>query len=199
MDELEQDLSGFTPLYAVSQGLGVLAVVLTGVWMGHYRGGFAWSDDDASLRFNWHPLLMVLGLVYLYGNGLLVYRVFRHERKKKLKVTHAVVNASCFVLAVAALRAVFGYHAKANINDMYSLHSWLGLITVSLFAFQWLCGLVAFLFPGLASHLRATYLPVHAVMGMGIFVLACVTSLLGMTEKAIFSMSVLEWSISGFP
>lgn len=34
--------------------------------MGHYRGGFAWSGDN---QFNWHPLLMVLSLIYLYGNG----------------------------------------------------------------------------------------------------------------------------------
>ncbi len=44
----------------------MLVVILTGVWMGHYRGGFGWSADNV---FNWHPLLMVLSLVYLYGNG----------------------------------------------------------------------------------------------------------------------------------
>ena len=53
---------------------------------------------------------------------------------------------------------------------------------------QWLCGLVAFLFPGLASHLRALYLPIHVFLGLLIFVLACATALLGITEKAIFSM-----------
>ena len=33
--------------------------------------GFAGSGD---LEFNWHPLLMTISLVYLYGNGILVYR-----------------------------------------------------------------------------------------------------------------------------
>ncbi len=68
--------------------------------------------------------------------GLLVYRVFRHERKKKLKVTHAVVNATSLLFAVIGLRAVFAYHDAEGIHDMYSLHSWMGIITVTLFAFQ---------------------------------------------------------------
>ena len=66
MDEVEQDTSGFVPLYGVAQAAGFVAVVLTGVWMGHFRGGFGWDVDYV---FNWHPLLMVLGMVYLYGNG----------------------------------------------------------------------------------------------------------------------------------
>ena len=39
-----------------------------GIWMGHFRKGFAWSENP-DLQFNWHPLLMTLGMIYLYGNG----------------------------------------------------------------------------------------------------------------------------------
>ena len=49
----------------------VVAVILTGVWMGSYRGGFAWQSTP-KLEFNWHPMLMVLGLIYLYGNGKII-------------------------------------------------------------------------------------------------------------------------------
>ena len=45
-----------------------MAVVLMGIWMGHFRKGFAWTENP-NLEFNWHPLLMTLGLIYLYGNG----------------------------------------------------------------------------------------------------------------------------------
>ena len=60
-----------TPLkiHSLFQVSGMIAVILTGVWMGHYRGGFAWSSEPA-IQFNWHPLLMMLGLIYLYGNGM---------------------------------------------------------------------------------------------------------------------------------
>ena len=64
----------------------------------------------------------------------------------------------------------------------------MGLITVLLFACQWLAGLVTFLFPGLASHLRAAYLPIHTSFGIMIFVMACATSLTGITEKLLFTL-----------
>jgi cytochrome b-561 len=54
--------------------------------------------------------------------------------------------------------------------------------------FQWLSGLITFLFPGLASHLRAAYLPVHVFFGLLIFIMACSTALLGITEKTIWAL-----------
>ncbi|KAA3670792.1 uncharacterized protein DEA37_0004960, partial [Paragonimus westermani] len=48
-----------------SSVLGVLCVILTGIWLGAYWGGFSWTDVRI---FNYHPLFMVLGLVFLYGD-----------------------------------------------------------------------------------------------------------------------------------
>lgn len=59
--------STFAWLVGASQLVGLASVVLTGVWMGHYRGGFAW--DGSAQEFNLHPLCMVLGLVFLQGDG----------------------------------------------------------------------------------------------------------------------------------
>jgi len=219
MDEIEQDTSGFMPVAGIAQITGIMAVVLTGIWMGHFRGGMSWSSDP-HLEFNWHPMLMVLGLIYLYGNGVLVYRVgrinipntrnvssetsvlgilmyrlFRNEKKKKLKLIHAGVMIASFMCAVIALKAVFDSHnlPEKPVPNLYSLHSWMGLITVLLFACQWLAGLVTFLFPGLASHLRAAYLPVHTSFGILIFVMACATSLTGITEKLLFTFKKGEY------
>lgn len=56
------------PCYVVSsQVLGVMCLVLTGVWMGHFHGGYAW--DSSKQQFSVHPLCMVMGLVFLYGDG----------------------------------------------------------------------------------------------------------------------------------
>lgn len=65
--------STFAVMVGLSQILGLGSVVLIGVWMGHYHGGFAW--DGSAYQFNVHPLCMVLGLVFLQGDGKSTVRV----------------------------------------------------------------------------------------------------------------------------
>lgn len=49
------------------QILGISAMVLTGIWMGKYLGGFAW--DGSAHEFNYHPLCMIISMVFLYSEG----------------------------------------------------------------------------------------------------------------------------------
>lgn len=57
----------FLPFSILLGILGVLCVGLTGFWGRHWLGGFAW--DGSSGMFNWHPVLMVTGMLVLYGSG----------------------------------------------------------------------------------------------------------------------------------
>lgn len=184
----ESEMKWMPVLYGITAGLSCLVVVQLFVWVFHFRGGFAWQETP-SLQFNWHPILMVISLVVLYGHGILIYRLLRNERKKKLKVMHAVIMIAALVLASVGLKAVFDSHNLADkpIPNMYTLHSWIGLATVIMFAMQWLCGFVSFLFPGLRHSLRASYMPLHVFGGLMIFGLATATALMGLLEKAIFS------------
>ncbi|XP_049417108.1 transmembrane ascorbate-dependent reductase CYB561 [Epinephelus fuscoguttatus] len=173
-------------LVGASQVLGLAAVVLTGVWMGHYHGGFAW--DGSSREFNLHPLCMVLGLVFLHGDAILVYRVFRNEAKRNVKLLHGIIHLLALIISIVGFAAVFDFHRAAKIPDMYSLHSWCGMATLVLFCIQWVMGLVFFLFPVASSWLRASYLPVHVFCGLALLVMAIGSCLLGITEKLLFSI-----------
>ena len=65
-----------------------------------------------------------------------MYRIFRNEPKIKLKLAHAAIMILVFILSVIALIAVFDFHNLKQIPNMYSLHSWMGILTVILFLFQ---------------------------------------------------------------
>lgn len=186
---VNQDLRGFTLGYGLAQVLGLSCVLMVVVWTSHYFGGFS-GPSNPKTEFNYHPVFMVLGMVFLYGNGILVYRALRSERKSRLKLLHGALHALAFLSSVVALKTVFDSHnfASPPIPNLYSLHSWMGLLTVILFSAQLLCGFVAFLFPGVRQWLRAQYLPLHVYFGLAIFVLAVATALMGILEKLIFSL-----------
>ncbi|KYM79476.1 Cytochrome b561 [Atta colombica] len=182
-------LEGFIPLLSLTEGCGALLVILMIVWTGYYRQGFSWRSNP-KLEFNWHPLLMTIGLVFLYANAMLLYRTQRNVHKQRLKLTHAGIMLFIILLVVIALVAVFDSHnlAPLPIPNMYSLHSWVGLTTVILFCCQWVAGCVSFLYPGLQTPLRASYMPLHVFFGIAAFVGAIASCLLGLNEKAIFAL-----------
>merc|ERR1711997_261856 len=171
-------------------GLGL--VITTIAWVGQFKGGVSFSQTEKGIDFNWHPILMTISLIFLYGNGALIYRVIppRNESHKlKLKIGHAGTMLVAFILMVIGLQAAFDSHNLADPPkpNMYTLHSWVGLLAAILFGCQWTLGFLAFLFPKFSGDIRALLLPVHQYFGSTILVLAAAAALMGHLEKAIWS------------
>lgn len=159
----------------------VAATIMVGVWMGIYRDGYDWSGTP-SQQFSYHPLLIFIGLVFLNPNGMLVYRFFRGCRLFPLKIIHGVIQISALVFAAVGVAAAFEHHNRSDINNMYSLHSWIGLITVLVFGLQWLVGLLTFLLPWVKHNYRAYFLPFHVFFGVMTFIFVIVSAFTGMTQ-----------------
>lgn len=70
--------------------------------------------------------------------AIIVYRLPWTWKCSKLmmKFIHAGLNLLAFIFAVISLVAVFDFHNAAKIPNMYSLHSWLGLVAVILYCLQ---------------------------------------------------------------
>nr|XP_019937434.1 PREDICTED: cytochrome b ascorbate-dependent protein 3-like [Paralichthys olivaceus] len=173
--------------YSLCVGLGLLCVLFVTYWSSHWNGGFAW--DHSALQFNWHPVLMVLGLVVVYGNAAVLYRLPFTWKQNKLtwKLVHAALMLLALLLSVVGLYAVFDNHTSINIPNLYSLHSWVGICTVALFALQWILGLAGFLFPCSPLWFRGSLKPVHVWLGKMILILGLSSCISGINEKLLFT------------
>ncbi|XP_060893346.1 lysosomal membrane ascorbate-dependent ferrireductase CYB561A3 isoform X2 [Labrus mixtus] len=179
----------FYTCFVLSLCLGLACVVCVSVWNSHWRGGFAW--DGSGLQFNWHPVLMVTGLVVLYGIGAVLYRVPLTWGQNKLpwKILHAALMLISLVLSIIGLCAVFDFHNAKNIPNLYSLHSWIGIAVTALFAIQWVVGMAGFLLPWSPTSLRVLLKPIHVWMGGSILTLSIAACISGINEKLFFVLS----------
>jgi len=191
---VEPNYNFFYMLVLIFEVLCMSTLIMLVYWGEVYFNGYAW--DGSGLMFNWHPLLMVLGLIILYGNAAISYRLFRNSPKFTIKLVHAGLHAFALLFVIIGLVAVFGFHNHNNIPNMYSLHSWIGIGTVVLFCGQYLAGFTAFLFPKFGDDFRATALKYHQFMGRAILYLAVVACVSGLTEKMLFSK---QFPYSKFP
>lgn len=189
----------FKFLYLFNQIIGISLIILMVSWTTIYLGGFS-DINNPKIEFNWHPLLMTISLIFLYGNSIFIYRSLRQKRNKKMMLFHGIVNACAFILFAFALQAVFDSH---NLDqpikpNLYSLHSWIGLGAVVLYICQSISGFFSFLFPSIdESDFQNNFVPLDIYIGIFGFILAIASALMGLTEKAIFSMKYSTLPNSG--
>ncbi|KAG7238641.1 hypothetical protein INR49_030715 [Caranx melampygus] len=178
----------FYVTYALCVCLSLLCVLMMSCWLSQWRGGFSW--DDPALQANWHPVLMLAGLVVLYGNAAVVYRVpfTWRQQKRTWKLVHAGLMLLSVLLSGLGLYTVFNFHRQFNITHLFSLHSWVGICTVAIFAIQWVLGLAGFLFPCSPLWFRANLKPVHVWVGKAILILSLTSCISGINENLQFAL-----------
>lgn len=165
--------------------LGVVAAVLVLVWCIHFRGGLAFEAVNKNLIFNLHPVFMLIGFIVIGGEAIISYKSLPWSKEVKKRI-HLILHAFAIVLGIVGIWAAFKFHNDSGIANLYSLHSWVGIGTISLYGIQWIFGFVTFFYPGAAVGLRRSSLPWHVLFGLLVYILAVVTAELGLLEKLTF-------------
>ncbi|KAF1398027.1 Cytochrome b reductase 1, partial [Spheniscus humboldti] len=191
-----EDYGRFLALLVSALLVGFVSVIFSLVWVFHYREGLSW--DGGPREFNWHPVLVITGFVFIQGIAVIVYRLPWTWKCSKLlmKFIHAGLNTIAMILGIVSMVAVFEYHNARNIPNMYSLHSWIGLTAVVFYSLQLFLGFAVFLLPFAPVPLRAALMPIHVYSGLTIFATVIATALMGITEKLIFSLKNPAYSAS---
>ncbi|KAK4758803.1 hypothetical protein SAY87_020104 [Trapa incisa] len=165
-------------------GLGVSFLVVS--WALNFKSSFLpqSTSQEGLIYAVLHPLLMVLGFIIISGEAILVHRWLPGSRNLK-KSVHLSLQG------VALASGVFGMWTKFHRNDgvlanFYSLHSWMGLICISLFGAQWLMGFMSFWHRGEVRSTRMNVLPWHIFLGLYTYGLAVATAETGLLEKLTF-------------
>ncbi|XP_057777666.1 probable transmembrane ascorbate ferrireductase 3 isoform X1 [Salvia miltiorrhiza] len=196
-------------LTVVAHFFGILSTILMLVWLLHYREGLDLDSDDARRVFNVHPFLMFFGFIFMAGEAMMAYKTVRAEWQVR-KFVHLFFHLVAIVLGIVGLHAAFKYHDQVGLTDMYSLHSWIGMGTFTLycaqvrlgmyssslnflyrtgaklvysFIWQWLLGIAVFL-PRSSSESKARIAPWHVNGGRALLFMAVATALTGLMQKA---------------
>ncbi|CAK8681030.1 unnamed protein product [Clavelina lepadiformis] len=179
--------TAFWIFFGFFQILGIFSIVIFVVWECFFNKGFAW--DYRNRQFAIHPLVMVLSMVVLYGQGSLTYRVVTCMNRSKVKILHLVIMGTALVLAVFGVVTVFIYHHHMNYGDMYTLHSWCGMMTVASFALQFFLGMGILLFKGVDGNLKRSYLSLHRYGSLAILAMVGASVVSGVIDDVYLCMS----------
>lgn len=172
----------------------IIAVIMTANYMNNsdesenYLGGLNWGE----LIFNWHPLLMVTGLIFCAITSLLSYRVIPLN-KLATKAIHFIMHTAAIICVVVGLCAVLMGNNYTNKNEGHvyysnfnSLHSFIGLGAIILYAQNYILGFAHYIAP-MALSFRKAYMPSHIFLGTFSFfaaVMACLTGLMKLAVEA---------------
>ena len=84
-----EDYKQFVFAFLAAVSFGLISIIFVLTWVLHYREGLAW--DGGAAEFNWHPVLIVVGFVFLQGIGT--------RDSRRLKFTNEQCERFFLVLA----------------------------------------------------------------------------------------------------
>ncbi|XP_063729111.1 transmembrane ascorbate-dependent reductase CYB561-like [Symsagittifera roscoffensis] len=188
---------------AMAEVFGIIGLALLIHFSREYYGGYEWGDMKDGLLFTYHPLFMYLGMIFFFGNAIMSFRVMNMLPIPRVvaKCIHGGLHVCTMLFISLGLVAINRVKKNAwmGTNNMYSTHSYWGAVTIAIYVLQFSGGLISFLIPVLSDRIKRTFLPIHRFLGAGIFLMALITVLIGLTKMASTVGQVTGKSFSSYP
>jgi cytochrome b ascorbate-dependent protein 3 len=153
-----------------------------------YLGGF----EGNVVIFNWHPVLMVSGLILCSICSLLSYRVIPLP-KWCTKLVHVGLHTVAISCTIGGLYAVFTSHNYPEYNsggkyiaNLYSIHSILGISAIAVYLLNYALGFYFFLTSLASVAAKKVFVPTHVFVGIISIFISAFAVFTGIQEKSTF-------------
>ena len=158
--------------------LSILSFLLLTLLVVLYKGGVAL--DVGTTLFNYHPLLMTMGLLLFPVHAMLVYR-FVPKSKLIQKIIHSFLMFAGLFISIIGLTVAEVSLLHGKQYHIWSIHSWFGLLTVCMFIVQFAFALLALSLP-IGLDRKARIIVLHKYSGIILTLLPMMTISLGITQ-----------------
>eukprot|EP01041_Mallomonas_annulata_P013399 gene13399-28413_t len=180
---LLQKAAGYT-----AQVLSAICIALVSLWAENtdttkkYLGGFekkVHSYEDS----NWHAVLMTTAFGFCLVQAILAYRLlpFSHKVQKYIHGTSHAIGLTCAFIGISKIVNV--RNTDPPFSNFASLHSWLGLTTLTLYVQNYVLGFLHFFLPIFSLEMKKLYLPNHKYLGFMTLVVAVITMEAGIIQR----------------
>ncbi|GIL75477.1 hypothetical protein Vretimale_8111 [Volvox reticuliferus] len=149
------------------------------------------GENDTGKIFNWHPILMTLGIVVLMAEALLSYQApilpgLARATRKRIHWGCHMAAGLCLALGLVAVVQSHRLKRPNPMPDWYSPHSFLGLTALAIMGLQVLVGMYSYGWPKLSLSNRMALGPLHRFWGMAAWLAGLGAIASGLQEKVTF-------------
>jgi len=199
---------GFRDISVWGYSAAALALLCAGgaiAWeyLVEFRYGLTQDMGDATTEsyFNLHVLLMYW--LYLLPNalGAISFRAFTFMERETAKLFHAFFNTIGFAASIAGFVLVYKHQQETygEYGHFYSPHTYIGIITLALYWFQWIAGVFLYLIPWenylskdnmmRMGKLKGGFIQSHRAIGYVCFALIAVSCILGFITNYMYGFT----------
>ena len=141
-----------------------------------YNGGLVnWQSDNISKIFNWHPICMMLGMMFLGGWGVTAFRL-PYLTKEQNKIIHSVCHVGAVISWTIGLATVYrvNFNERTDENGngtgtypqtLNSIHAIVGMMTCIAYFLNFTIGLFAYGFGVVGLETKKALMPWHIFLG----------------------------------